>query len=53
MIYHHTVARSNDQLAINCTRTFATSVVGNFSQWILNDWNSLPREIIESENVAI
>ena len=50
--YHHTVTRSNGYKIykkfchLNCRKYF-------FSQRIINDWNSLPREIIESENIWI
>ena len=29
---------------LNCRKYF-------FSQWIINDWNNLPQEVIESDNI--
>ena len=48
--FHHTATRSNGYKLfknfchLNCRKHF-------FSQRIINDWNGLPQEIIESENV--
>ena len=45
--YHHTATRSN---GYKFYKFFATWTVGNnyfFSQWIINDWNNLPQEVIE------
>ena len=46
--FHHTVTRSNGYKLyknfchLNCRKYF-------FSQWIINDWNNLPQEVIESD----
>ena len=50
--FHHTVTRSNGYKLykyfshLNCRKHF-------FTQRVINDWNSLPREIIETENIWI
>ena len=48
--YHHTATRSNGYKLykkfchLNCRKYF-------FLQRIVNDWNNLPQEVIESDNV--
>ena len=41
-----------DQVDTNCTKIFTTGNK-NHLQWIINDWNNLPQEVIKSDNVWI